>query len=42
MSYHDGSVWPHDTAFAAAGMARYGERRAVAMLKLVTATALGV
>ena len=32
MSYHDGSVWPHDTAFAAAGMARYGERRAVAML----------
>ncbi|OGN45202.1 MAG: amylo-alpha-1,6-glucosidase [Caulobacterales bacterium RIFCSPHIGHO2_01_FULL_70_19] len=32
MSYHDGSVWPHDTAMAAAGMARYGERRAVAML----------
>ena len=32
MSYHDGSVWPHDTAFAVAGMARYGERRAVAML----------
>lgn len=32
MSYHDGSVWPHDTALAAAGMARYGERRAVALL----------
>ncbi|MGO4410177.1 MULTISPECIES: amylo-alpha-1,6-glucosidase [unclassified Brevundimonas] len=32
MSYHNGSVWPHDTAMAAAGMARYGERRAVAML----------
>ena len=32
MSYHNGSVWPHDTALAAAGMARYGERRAVAML----------
>lgn len=32
MSYHDGSVWPHDTAMAAAGMARFGERRAVAML----------
>ncbi|MBB4798640.1 glycogen debranching enzyme [Brevundimonas bullata] len=32
MSYHNGSVWPHDTAIAAAGMARYGERRAVAML----------
>jgi glycogen debranching enzyme len=24
MSYHDGSVWPHDNAIAAAGMARYG------------------
>ena len=32
MSYHNGSVWPHDTAMAAAGMAHYGERRAVAML----------
>lgn len=32
ISYHDGSVWPHDTAMAAAGMARYGERRAVALL----------
>ncbi|HXV01492.1 MAG TPA: glycogen debranching N-terminal domain-containing protein [Caulobacteraceae bacterium] len=26
MSYHNGSVWPHDTAIALAGMARYGER----------------
>ncbi|HZQ61786.1 MAG TPA: amylo-alpha-1,6-glucosidase [Casimicrobiaceae bacterium] len=26
MSYHDGSVWPHDTGICAAGMARYGER----------------
>jgi glycogen debranching enzyme len=24
MSYHDGSVWPHDNAIGAAGMARYG------------------
>ncbi|MCB1814010.1 MAG: amylo-alpha-1,6-glucosidase [Candidatus Competibacteraceae bacterium] len=24
MSYHNGSVWPHDTALAAAGLARYG------------------
>ena len=32
MSYHNGSVWPHDTALGAAGMARYGERDAVAML----------
>jgi glycogen debranching enzyme len=30
MSYHNGSVWPHDTALALAGMARYGERRGVA------------
>lgn len=26
MSYHNGSVWPHDTALCVAGMARYGER----------------
>jgi glycogen debranching enzyme len=26
MSYHDGSVWPHDTGLCAAGMARYGDR----------------
>jgi glycogen debranching enzyme len=24
VSYHNGSVWPHDTALAAAGIARYG------------------
>ena len=24
MSYHNGSLWPHDNAIAAAGMARYG------------------
>ena len=24
MSYHNGSVWPHDTAIVAAGLARYG------------------
>jgi glycogen debranching enzyme len=24
VSYHNGSVWPHDTAIAAAGLARYG------------------
>ena len=24
MSYHTGSVWPHDTAIAAVGMRRYG------------------
>src|SRR5205807_468121 len=26
MSYHNGSVWPHDTSLCAAGMARYGDR----------------
>jgi glycogen debranching enzyme len=24
MSYHDGSIWPHDNALIAAGLARYG------------------
>ncbi|PYR92149.1 MAG: amylo-alpha-1,6-glucosidase [Acidobacteria bacterium] len=24
MSYHNGSIWPHDNAIAAAGLARYG------------------
>ena len=32
MSYHNGSVWPHDTALGAAGMAHYGERDAVTLL----------
>jgi glycogen debranching enzyme len=26
MSYHNGSVWPHDTALCALGLSRYGER----------------
>ena len=30
MSYHNGSIWPHDTAIAAAGFARYGLSEAVA------------
>ncbi|APH57989.1 Hypothetical protein GbCGDNIH6_2158 [Granulibacter bethesdensis] len=29
MSYHNGSVWPHDTALCVAGMASYGERDVV-------------
>ncbi len=32
MSYHNGSIWPHDTALAVAGMARYGERAGAAKL----------
>ena len=26
MSYHNGSIWPHDNAIVAAGLARYGRR----------------
>jgi len=32
MSYHNGSVWPHDTSLGVAGMAQYGERDAVGMI----------
>lgn len=32
MSYHNGSVWPHDSALCAAGMARYGDREGVGRL----------
>ncbi len=32
MSYHDGSVWPHDTAIAARGLARYGFKREAARI----------
>ncbi len=28
MSYHNGSIWPHDNALAAAGLARVGDTRA--------------
>jgi glycogen debranching enzyme len=30
VSYQNGAVWPHDTAIAAAGMARYGDKAAAA------------
>ncbi|MBP0632719.1 amylo-alpha-1,6-glucosidase [Cupriavidus sp. AcVe19-1a] len=32
MSYHNGSVWPHDNALIAAGMARYGYHREASRL----------
>jgi glycogen debranching enzyme len=32
MSYHNGSVWPHDNAMIAAGFARYGFRRDAARI----------
>jgi glycogen debranching enzyme len=34
MSYHNGSVWPHDVALIAAGLARYGFRNEV--IKIMT------
>ncbi|MHB8245866.1 MAG: amylo-alpha-1,6-glucosidase [Acidimicrobiales bacterium] len=36
VSYHNGSVWPHDSAICAAGLARYGFRAEA------TAVALGI
>ncbi len=32
MSYHDGSVWPHDNALIALGLGRYGHKQAIATL----------
>lgn len=32
MSYHNGSIWPHDTSICAAGIARYGARAEVAKI----------
>ncbi|WP_296596195.1 amylo-alpha-1,6-glucosidase [Phenylobacterium sp.] len=32
MSYHNGSIWPHDTALAALGLSYYGERAGVVKL----------
>lgn len=32
LSYHNGSVWPHDTGIAAYGLARYGHRAAAMRL----------
>jgi glycogen debranching enzyme len=32
MSYHNGSVWPHDNAMIAAGFARYGQARNIQIL----------
>ncbi|MGN6514312.1 MAG: amylo-alpha-1,6-glucosidase [Rhizomicrobium sp.] len=32
ISYHNGSIWPHDNALIALGLGRYGFRRAAAVL----------
>ena len=34
IEYHNGTVWPHDTALAAAGLARYGDRAGAGRLAL--------
>ncbi|HXE47484.1 MAG TPA: amylo-alpha-1,6-glucosidase, partial [Ramlibacter sp.] len=36
MSYHNGSIWPHDNALIAAGMARYG--RTESAMQLLSST----
>ncbi len=36
MEYHNGTVWPHDTALIAAGLARYGRRAEAATLATAT------
>jgi glycogen debranching enzyme len=44
LSYHNGSVWPHDTAIGIAGLRRYGfvdEANRVALGLLSAADALG-
>jgi glycogen debranching enzyme len=44
VSYHNGSVWPHDNAIAAAGLARYGLRDhagKIIMAQLRVASAMG-
>lgn len=32
MSYHNGSIWPHDNAMLAQGLARYGAKRGVIVI----------
>jgi glycogen debranching enzyme len=32
MSYHNGSIWPHDNALIALGLARYGHKQAIVQL----------
>jgi glycogen debranching enzyme len=43
MSYHNGSIWPHDNAVVARGLARYGYRReALRILSCMFAVAMAV
>ncbi len=41
IEYHDGTVWPHDTAFVAEGMRRYGHREQASHLALMLIQAAG-
>src|SRR5205823_7650136 len=34
IEYHNGTVWPHDNAFIAAGLARYGYRKEAARMAM--------
>jgi glycogen debranching enzyme len=36
VEYHNGTVWPHDTALIAAGLARYGYRDEASRLAVAT------
>jgi glycogen debranching enzyme len=36
VEYHNGTVWPHDTAIIAAGLARYGYREEASRLAVAT------
>jgi glycogen debranching enzyme len=36
VEYHNGTVWPHDTALSAAGLARYGFRQEASRLAVAT------
>ena len=42
MSYHNGSVWPHDNALIAAGIARYGSRGGAAVVLSGLSTPAGL
>lgn len=41
IGYHTGTVWPHDTALAAAGLARYGRRQEARRLTVAMLEAAG-
>jgi len=41
IGYHVGTVWPHDTAFVALGLARYGYREAASRLSMAVFDAAG-